>query len=82
MIRFAMSGLGRVQRAIVMLADHGEADFYALEDLANWIYHRPASNAQRTAVLSAAQSLARRYPKIITLAKDEIGRSLLVIRRD
>jgi hypothetical protein len=77
-----MSGLGSIQRAILMLIDDGDAEFYALEDLANWIYHQPVSNAQRRAMLSAAQSLARRYPKIIALAKDERGHSMLVIRRD
>ena len=77
-----MSGLGSIQRAILMLIDDGDADFYALEDLANWIYHRAASNAQRQVVLSAAQSLARRYPKIIALAKDGRGRSMLFIRRN
>jgi len=78
-----MSGLGRIQRAILMLTDDGDADFYALEDLANWIYHRPASNAQRQAVLSAAQSLARRYPEKIALAADEeSGHLLWVTRRD
>jgi hypothetical protein len=49
-----MSGLGSIQRAILMLIDDGDADFYALEDLANWINHRPASNAQRIPSAEAA----------------------------
>ena len=77
-----MSGLGRIQRAILMLIDAGDAEFYALKDLANWIYHRPASNAQRQAVLDAVQSLVRRYPQKFALAEDECGRLLWVIRRD
>jgi hypothetical protein len=77
-----MSGLGSIQRAILMLIDDGDADFYALEDLANWIYRRPVSNAQRRAVLSAVQSLVRRYPEKIALAEDESIRWLWVIRRD
>jgi hypothetical protein len=45
-----------------MLTDDGDAEFYAMEHLANWIYRRPASSVQRRAVLSAKQSLARRHP--------------------
>jgi len=79
-----MSGLGRIQRAILMRVDDGNADFYALKDLANWIYHRPANNTQQQVVLRAARSIARRHPRRIALA--ESGGLLRVIssvrRRD
>ena len=66
-----MRHLGRIQRAILKRVEEGDADFYALEDLANWISHRPDRNARRQAVLGAARSLVRRYPKQFALTEDE-----------
>ena len=73
-----MSGMGRIQRAILTRVDNGDADFYALEYLANWIYHRPANNTQQRIVLRAARSIVRRYPGKIALAEDESGGFLWV----
>jgi hypothetical protein len=78
-----MSGLGRIQRAILTRVDEGDADFYALNDLANLIYHRPAGHKQQQqAVLSAAQSIVRRYPEKFTLTENKSSRLLWVLRRD
>jgi len=74
-----MSGLGRIQRAILIRVDDSDADFYALKDLANWIYHRTAGNTQQQIVRRATKSLARRYPEKIALAEDGSGTLLWVI---
>ena len=80
-LAMAITHLGRIQRAILKLIDDGDTDRRDLEDLANRIYRGRATRTQRWRVLTAAQSLARRYPEKIALAEGKDG-DLWVIRRD